>query len=132
MIESCAHLVADAVQQLIGRHDIENRQLCDSVGVVERHAVPNTPSAVVPYYGKLLELKVAHHFHLVERHASFRVVGMILAISWLAAVAISTQVGSNYGEFSGQAGCDFVPHYVRLRAAMQQQHGRTLARPKRR
>src|SRR5580704_17049685 len=70
---------------------------------------------------------MVHHFYLVERHVAFRVVGVILAIRWFAAVAIATQVGSHNGEFPGQSRSDFVPHDVCLRVAMQEQHRRTLA-----
>jgi hypothetical protein len=87
---------------------------------------PTPPSAVVPHYSKPLEPKVAHDFYLVERHGPLRVVGMILAIRWLAAVAVSSQISSNHGEFFGQTGCDLVPHHMGLRVAVQEQHGRTL------
>ena len=80
--------------------------------------MPNPPSAVVPYYGKLLKPEMAHYFYLVERHVAFRVVGVILAIRWFAAVAIATQVGSHYREFLGQPWRDFVPHDVCLRIAV--------------
>src|SRR4029077_21024614 len=127
VVEGRGYVVVDAVQQRIGGHNIQHRQLCDSVGVVERHAVSNPPSAVVPYYGELLKTEMAHYFYLVERHVAFRVVGVILAIRWFAAVAIATQVGSPYGELPGQPRCDFVPHDVCLRVAVQEQHRRTLA-----
>jgi hypothetical protein len=106
------------VQQLIRRHNIDHHQLSNPVVVVERHPMTNAPSAVVPHYRKLLEPKMAHHFHLVKCHGALRVIGMIFTIRWPAAVAVSTQVCSNYGEFSGQRGRDFVSHHVCLRVAM--------------
>ena len=81
----------------------------------------------MPYYGKLLKSKMAHDLYLVERHTALRVVGVILAIRRFASVAIATQVGSHYGEFPGQPRCDFVPHDVCLRVAVQEQQRRTFA-----
>jgi hypothetical protein len=95
--------------------------------MVERHAVAYAPSAVMPHDRKLLEPKSAHRFHLIERHGTFRVIEMIFAVRGLAAVPIASKVGHNQCKFLRELGRELVPLHMRLRMAVQEEHGRAIA-----
>ena len=96
-------------------------------GMIERHAVRDAPAAIVADDRKPVEAEMLHHFDLVERHRALRVVGMILAVRRLAAVAVAAQVRRDDRVLLREFRRDEPPRDVRLRRAVQQQQRRTLA-----
>jgi hypothetical protein len=85
----------------MGWDDVQHRNLDHNVGVIKRHAVRHAPAAVMPHGDEPVETEVLHHLNLVLRHRAFRVVGMILSVGRLAAIAVSTKVGCHDGVFLG-------------------------------
>ena len=118
--------------EVVRRHDVEHAGVRDLVGVIERHAMRDASAAIVADDGKLVEAEVLHHFDLVERHRALRVVGVVLAIRRLAAVAVSTQVGNNHGSCRGELRRDEPPRDMGLRRTVQQQDRRTRPADRRR
>jgi hypothetical protein len=80
------------------RYDVEDGDLADMIGMVERHAVGDAAAAVVAGDAEALESEGGHRLHLVLCHRPFGV-GIVLAIAFrFAAVAIAAQVRRHDGE----------------------------------
>jgi hypothetical protein len=75
--------------------------------------------------GKRLEAEVPHDLDLIERHRPLGVVGVVLAVRRLAAVAVAAQIGGDDGVVRRELGRHQTPGDVRLRRAMEQQHRRS-------
>ncbi len=81
--------VRHAMQYFVGWNDVEDRELRDSVRVIESHPVCDPSAAVVTHDRKLLKSQTGHHFHLVLRHGALGIVQVIFAVGRFAAVADS-------------------------------------------
>ena len=112
--------------EVMRRHDVEHREAGHAIGVIERHAMADAAAAIMADECELLEPELAHDLDLIERHRALGVVGVILAVRRLAAVAVATQVGDDDGVVLGEIGRHQPPRDHRLRRAMQQQHRRAL------
>jgi hypothetical protein len=106
---------------MMRRDDIQDRRFGHDIRMVERQAVCDSRSAVVPHDREPIETEMLHDLNLVQRHGALGVIGMVRSTLGLAAVAISSQVGRNDGVFPGEVGCNPVPDGVTLRGAMQEQ-----------
>ena len=95
--------------------------------MIERHAARDAAAAIVPDDGELLEAELAHDFDLVLRHRALGVARVIVAFGRLAAVAVAAQVRRDDGEALRERRRDVSPFEMRLRPALQQQHGRPAA-----
>jgi len=113
--------------QVIGRDDVEHRQAGHLVGMIESHPVGDPSAAIVPDHGELVEAEALHDLDLVERHRPLRVVGVVLAVWRLAAVAVAAQVGHDHRIVLGELGRDQPHRDVRLRRAVHQQQRRPRA-----
>ena len=49
-------------------------------------------AAIVAHDGKPVEAEMLHHLDLVERHRPLGIVGVVLAVGRLAAVAVAAQM----------------------------------------
>src|SRR5262245_51409710 len=95
--------------------------------MVERHAERRARAAVVAGDKELLETELAHHVHLVLRHAAERVIGVVRLAARLGAVAVAPQVRGDDGEAAGEARRDALPGEVGERIAVQEQERRPFA-----
>jgi hypothetical protein len=59
--------------------------------------------------GELLEAEVLHHLDLVERHRALGVVGVILSVRRLAAVAVAAEIGNDHRPRRSQLRRDEAP-----------------------
>ena len=84
----------------------------------------DAPAAIVADDGELVEAEALHDLDLIERHRALRVVGVILAVRRLAAVAVAAQVGHDDRVVLRQVGRDEPHRDVRLRRAVHQQQRR--------
>ena len=117
----------DVRVEVIRRHDVEHRQVCDLVRVIERQALADAPAAVVADNGEARVAVVLHHLDHVERHRALRVVRVIFRVLGLAAVAVAAQVRHDDRVVFREVGRDLVPGHVRLRRAVDQEQRRTVA-----
>ena len=85
----------------------------------------DAPAAIVADDGELVEAETLHHFDLIERHRALRVVGVVLAVRRLAAVAVAAQVRRDHRVVLRQLGRDQAHRDMRLRRAVHQQQRRT-------
>ncbi len=113
--------------QFVSRHNIEDCQLGDPLGVIERHTMADAPTAVVPHHGKLLEAEVVHDFYLILGRGALRVAEVILAVRRFATVAIAAEIGDNRGKIFSQPWRNLMPHHVSLRIPVEQQNRRSRA-----
>ena len=93
--------------------------------MIERHAVAGARAAVMAGHHEALEAELAHHVHLVLRHAPERIVAVVRQAARLAAVSVAAQVRRDHGEIVCQAGRDEAPVDVRQGIAVQQEQWRT-------
>src|SRR5712691_7730094 len=103
--------------QFMSRHDVEDCQPGDPRGVIERHTVADTPAAVVPHHGKLLEAEVVHDFYLILGRGALGVTEMVVTIRRFATVAIAAEIGDHHGEILGQPRRDLMPPISTLMVA---------------
>ena len=61
-------------------------------GMIERETLSDAAAAVVADDREAVEAVVVHDLDHVERHRALRVVGVVLAVGRLAAVAVAAQV----------------------------------------
>ena len=99
----------------------------DPVRVVERHPVRDPGAPVVPDHGEPVVAQRGHQRDLVGGHRAERVPGVVGAGLRARGLAVAPQVGGDHGVRLGQLRRDPVPHPVRLREAVQQQHRRAVA-----
>ena len=95
MIKDSRKFFANVLVHRIGRHDVENGQFGEAVRVVQSHPVRDAAAPVVPHNREFLESQILHHFDLVLRHGALRIGNVIFASRWLAAVAISAEIGDH-------------------------------------
>ena len=95
------------------------------LGMVERQAIGDAPSPVVPDDRKTLEAEMPHNGNLVTRHGPFRIGLVIRGRRWLGASAVTTQVGRHDSEVFRQPRRHPVPDDMRLRIAVEEQQRRT-------
>ena len=110
--------------EIVRRHDVEHAGVRHRVGVIERHPVRDASAAIVADDGELVEAEVLHHLDLIEGHRALRVVGVVLAVRRLAAVAVSAEIGHDHGVLGGELRRHESPRDVGLRRAVQQQDRR--------
>ena len=120
-------LSVSARPHLPGRDDVENRGRGQTVGVVQRHPVGDTPTTVVAGDGETLIAQSRHGLDLIDRQGSLGVRGVIAARVGPQRRPVACEVGGDNGEMLGQEGCHRVPHHVCLRIAVQQQQRRSAA-----
>jgi hypothetical protein len=77
--------------------------------------------------GERQETQRLHYLDLIRGHGALGVRRVVLAAEGLGAVAVAPQVRGDHSEVLSEPGGDRVPHRVRLRVAVEQQHGRPLA-----
>ena len=118
-------LLVDGRKDLVGGHDVEDRQLLDLAGMVEGHPMTDPAAAIVTGDRERLEAERRHHLDLVAGGGSFRVRRVVGVRGRFAAVAIAPEIGGDHGEPLGEPGCDLVPDDVGLGIAVQQQQRRT-------
>ena len=81
-----------------------------AIRVLDGGAPCDTSAAVVTDDRKALEPESPRMTSIsIERHGALRVVGVILAVGRLAAVAVAAQVGHDHGEALGEARRNLVP-----------------------
>ena len=89
--------------------------------------MPDAAAAIVADDREAIEAVVLHDLDHVERHRALRVVGVVLAVGRLAAVAVAAQVRHDDGVILRELRRDDVPRHVRLRRAVDEQQRRTVA-----
>ena len=89
--------------EVVGRQDVEHRDLRHFARVIESQAMRHPAAAVVADDRELVEAEVLHHLDLIERHRALRVVAEVRRVRHLAAVAVAAQVGCNDGTASPAA-----------------------------
>jgi hypothetical protein len=91
--------------------------------MVEAQPMHDARAAVVSHHGEAIEAERGHRLDLVLRHRALGVVARIR----LLAVAVAAQVRRDDRAAFGEPGRHLVPHDMRLRIAVQQQHRRAFA-----
>ena len=104
---------------------IEHREFRHALWKVQRHPVGDTSSPIVADNGERVEAQSVHDRGLILGHGPFGVSGMILLPKRLGTVAVAPQVCSNDRKVPGQLRCHQMPHRMRLRVAVQEQHRRS-------
>src|SRR6516164_10811433 len=125
MVKRGGELLGDVLIEHIGRHDVENREPGETIGVIEGHPVRDAAAAVMPHQRKLPEPQMLHDFNLVLSHGTLRIGSVILAFRRLAAVAVAPKVRDHQSEVLGKIRRHLAPQHIRLRDAVQEQHRRT-------
>ena len=64
----------DVGVEIVGRNDIEHRQLQHTVRMIDRHSSSDAGAAVVPNHAELAEAQVFHDLHTVERHGTLGII----------------------------------------------------------
>ena len=108
------------------RRDVDDAQLLDALGMVDREPVRHAPAPVVSAQEEALATKRVHHADEVERHRAFAVVAVVGQPRRLGGIAVPAQVGEHDEVVLPQRLRHAVPHHVSLWEAVQQQHGGTL------
>ena len=111
-------------QRRVGRHDIDERQLDDLVGMIQRQAVADPGAAVVTGEEEGIEAELGHDLDLVIGHGAEGIGGVVGAAIGLGAVAVTPEIGRHHGEVAGKIGRDLVPHDVVEGIAVKQQERR--------
>jgi hypothetical protein len=111
-----------APPDLPGRDDVEDGQSVHAVGVVERHSVGHAPTAVVADDREAVMTEGGHRLDLVDRHGPLAVRGVVVRRRGTERRAVARQVGGDDRMPLGEQRRDGVPHQMRLRIAVQQQH----------
>jgi hypothetical protein len=96
--------------------------------MIEREAVGDAPAAVVPDDREPLVPELAHERHALGGHRALRVVRAVGSGRRRVARAVALEVGHDDGEALRPLGCEVPPDEVRLRVAVQEQHGGPPAR----
>ena len=110
----------------LGGHHVERGEGAHLRGVVERHAVADASTAIVPHHVKAIEAERRHRLDLVPRRGALAMVVEVVG-SGLAAVAVAAQVRCHHGVVRREPGRHLVPHGMGLRVAVEQQERRALA-----
>ena len=104
-----------------GRDDVERRPLQDCVGVIQHHAMEDTPAPIVSRDEKLLVTQSGHRPDHVLSHGPERIVFASRAVAGLRRIAIAPKIRRNGGIGLGERGRDLAPGDMRLRMSMEQQ-----------
>ena len=83
--------------------------------MLDTHSPSHAPASVVSDNGELIKPKAAHHFDLIQRHRTLRIIDVVLALRRLAAIPVATKIRRNDGELLSEAWRDLMPLDVRLR-----------------
>ena len=102
-------------------HDVEHSDLGCCFRMFHRKTPGNASTSIMTGYRKPIEPHGPHHFDLIENHSALRVVGVILAIGRLTAVAVSPEVWRDHCESLRKARCYFVPRDMRLWESVEEQ-----------
>jgi len=113
------HVRAHGLPHVQDGHDVEDRQVADGFGMLQRQPLRDQPSAVVAGHGEALVAKIAHEREHVARHRAFAEVR-----NAGRAVPVAGQVGTDHGELRAQPLTYSVPAPVGLRETVQQQQRR--------
>src|SRR6516162_4725510 len=68
VIKNCREFLRDALIQQMCRHNIQNDELRESLGVIESQTMRRAPTPVMTYEREFLETQMPHDFHLILRH----------------------------------------------------------------
>ena len=111
------------------RRDVEHGERAHALAKVARQAMADAPAAVVADDVEAEEAERLHHFGHVERHRALGVVGVPRHAARLGRIAVAAQVGADHCVVACERRGDLVPHRVRLRIAVKQQHGCAFTTP---
>ena len=119
--------LGDVIEQIVLRHDVEDRGLRHLLGVIERHPGEHAGTAVMAGGHEAVKAERRHHLDLVLRHGAERVPGMIDAARRLLRIAVAAQVGADDGEVLGEPRRELVPARMGERIAVHQEERRAVA-----
>jgi hypothetical protein len=91
-------LLIDRLETVERRHDVEQCQALDALGMIARKAVGDARAAVVAGDGEALEAQRPHRLDLVEGERALRIGRIVGAGRRLGAVAIAAQIGGDDSE----------------------------------
>src|SRR6516164_8675971 len=92
MKEGSGEFLGDCQIALVSGHNVQDDELSQTIGMVERHSVSDSASAVVANNRKSRESQVLHYLHLIQRHGSFRIGEVVPAPRRFAAIAVAAKV----------------------------------------
>ena len=112
------------VPHLPGRDDVEHGQARRTIGIVERQPVAHASAAVVAHDREPAVFELFHQLDHRSGHRALRIRRVIGCGLRCVALPIARQVGNDERVLDGERRRDAVPHDMRLRIAVQEQHGR--------
>ncbi|MEY9460959.1 hypothetical protein ABH973_001372 [Bradyrhizobium ottawaense] len=112
---------------IIGRQDIEHRELRQPAGMVEREAIGDAAAAVVAGQREVHVTEPLHHLHHRLGHRALAVGDVQRIALGHVGPAIARQIGDDQREVLGQLRRDLVPHHMGLGEAVQEQQRRPAA-----
>ncbi len=107
--------------------DVQDPELGQRLGVIQRQAVGNARAAIMADHGEASVPQRLHQRQHLLAHDALGIVAGIGGRRRRVAVAVALEVWANHGEVARQLGRDLVPGHVGLRKAVQQQEGRAAA-----
>ena len=81
-----------------GRDDVQDRDLANHLGPIQRQAIGDPPAPVVAGDIEALEPQTGHQGDDIAGHGAFRIGLVILGRHRLGAFAVAAQVGRDHGE----------------------------------
>jgi hypothetical protein len=85
-------------------YNIQDGELCDPLGTIQRHPVRDTAAPVVPDNSERIEPQPSHDLDLIRCHGALGVTGMVCTTVGLRAVAVASQIRRDDGKGFGEEG----------------------------
>ena len=116
--------VVEGHEHVVGRRDIEQHEVRQEGGVIEREAVGDASAAVVADEDDGAQTERPDDVGNVGRHRP-----LVVARGGTVGVAVAAQVGGQNAEPLGERRHDLAPHVSRLRVAVEEDHATPRAHP---